>query len=332
MLSSGLYKLTAGYSRLHGVEIGLANPAWSYWPGLFASLPADWPLFRVLDHLAWVLQAGAAILMLLPPTRALGAWTILLIFATLIPFVRLGVLCQLVCLCAVLFFRPGDLGDSLLSSLVPGGPTATSALWIDGVGTLLIGLAVGYLFLLPLAHAGLYYNLLGRRALPEPLQSALERYTNLCGIIIWRVFSVDVINFYVDLFLESPDGRRTLLSRYGRGGSWRFNSVVEAIALTSVFTTLKYHPSNSELFLEKLRRYARTFACPPGSRLVFVHRSILKEDGRFAFRANAEFVWDARTGAVTERALREGPQLREPHSASPVHEGRRPGSYAPLGR
>ena len=50
-----------------------------------------------------------------------------------------------------------------------------------------------YLALLPFAHAGLYYNFYARRRLAAPLQWILDRYTNLFGLIIWRVFSVDVV-------------------------------------------------------------------------------------------------------------------------------------------
>jgi hypothetical protein len=65
-------------------------------------------------------------------------------------------------------------------------PVLTIALWV-------------YLILLPLAEAGLYYNFYARRALPAPLQTALERYTNFFGIILWRVFSVDLVNFFIRL-------------------------------------------------------------------------------------------------------------------------------------
>src|SRR5262249_61541970 len=89
------------------------------------------------------------------------------------------------------------------------GPVLTVALW-------------GYLVLLPLAHAGLFYNFYARGRLPGPLQRALDAYTNFFGIIIWRVFSVDVVNFFIRIHREpAGGGARTLVSRYGSGGGHR---------------------------------------------------------------------------------------------------------------
>src|SRR5205085_7302701 len=113
-----------------------------------------------------------------------------------------------------------------------------------------------YIGLLPLVHAGLYFNFLKRSALPAAIQRALEIYTNFFGIIIWRVFTLDVVTFFINVYVEAKDGtRRHQWTRWGSldwARQLRYGHVGESICVTSVFTTLKYYPSNSSLFRERL--------------------------------------------------------------------------------
>lgn len=333
MLSAGLYKVLAGYLRNHGMEFGLANPQWGYWWRWYAGLaPGHW-LFRTLNHLAWSTEIVAGLLMLTPPTRALGAALIIASFLFIATQIRLGFLCEMVMLAGVLFFPPGSLGDRLVSYLAfdSGALSIPSAVLSPVVGAALTVGLLGYLVLLPLAHAGLFYNFCARKRLPGWWQRALDAYTNFFGIIIWRVFSVDVVNFLV-LIHHQPrtGGQRTLISRYGWRGGLRYGHVGESIAVTSVFTTLKYYPTNTALFRERLLRYARTLPCPPGSWLVFEYVSIGKAERRFENISVAEFVVEVTAGTVTERVLNAGVSMRAAHAVSPVHEGLRPGTYAPM--
>ncbi len=183
---------------------------------------------------------------------------------------------------------------------------------------------------LPFAHGGLYYNFYARRRLPGLWQRALDIYTNFFGMILWRVFSVDLINFFIRIWREGREGGRTLVSDYGWRDGLRYCHVGESIAVTCLFTTLKYYPSNSPLFLERLVRYARTVPCPAESVLVFEYVSIRKMNDQFAFVPVAEYRVESDTGLVTERTLDPDSPVRATHPVSPVHEGARPGSYAPL--
>jgi len=337
MLSAGFYKVLAGYLRNHGMEFGLANPEWGYWWRWYCRMaPGHW-VFRMLNHLAWSTEIVAALLMLIPPTRALGAALIIASFLFIASQIRLGFLCEMVMLAGVLYFPPGGLGDRLIGRLIPELGSASPSGVLAALATspvveaaLTVGL-LGYLVLLPLAHAGLFYNFCARQRLPGLWQRALDAYTNFFGIIIWRVFSVDVVNFLV-LIHHQPrtGGDRTTISRYGWGGGLRYAHVCESIAVTSVFTTLKYYPSNGALFRERLLRYARTVPCPAGSVLVFEYVSIGKTARAFDHVPVAEFVVDVKAGTVTERVLNATVSVRAAHAVSPVHEGLRPGTYAPM--
>jgi hypothetical protein len=339
MLSSGVYKLTAGYASSHGMEGGMVNPQWGYWWWLYQRLSPRHGVFRFLNHMAWSLEVLAGVLMLLPPTRFIGGLIMLGSFVFIATQIRLALLCEMVIVCCVLFFHPGSYGDQLISLMLSDSfATAAPAVAMPTlVNTLLAALLWGYLILLPLAHAGLFYNFYGRKGLTSFIQRALEGYTNFFGIIIWRVFSADHTNFFVRIYqrprVPPSDNEpfRTFVSRIGlRDGSLRYNHVAESIVVTTLFTTLKYYPSNNELFRDRLLRYARTIEHPADSVLDFDYVTIRKGNDGFEFVPVAVYAVDVEAGTITERVVEEDFSVRATLSGSPVHEGTRPGSYVPL--
>jgi hypothetical protein len=180
-------------------------------------------------------------------------------------------------------------------------------------------------------HAGLYYNFYARRPLPGGLQRPLEWYTNLFGIIIWRVFTADLLNFLIRIHRQDRvTGDRVLLSRYGLSGGLRFSHVAESITVTCVFTTLKYYASNAALFEQRLLRYARTLPCDRDHLLVFEYVSLVKAPSRFEFVPAAEYAVDLRDNSVRRTVLRPELSVHAAHARSPLHEGAAPGSYLPL--
>jgi hypothetical protein len=335
MLSAGIYKFTAGYATNHGMEGGMVNPQWGYWWWIYQHLsPTHW-LFKTLNHLAWSLEVIAGVLMLIPATRFVGGLIILGSFVFIATQIRLALLCEMVIVCCFLFFHPGSYGDQLTAWMVPAQAMSSGPDFVlpSLLQTVLTVLLWAYLVLLPLGHAGLFMNFYANRSLPIFLQRALEAYTNFFGIIIWRVFSADHTNFFVRVYERRADvGRdqRSLISQLGLRGSVRYNHVAEAIVLTTLFTTLKYYPSNNELFRERLMRYARTVPCADGGVLEFEYVRIIKRDKSFDFVPVAEYVVDPKAACVTEQSLDESFSVRVPLSGSPVREGVRPGSYLPM--
>jgi hypothetical protein len=332
MASAGIYKATGGYARNQGMDFGMVNPQWGYWWRQFRKLsPGHW-VFPVLNHLAWTTEVLAAILMLIPQTRAMGGLLITVSFLFIATQIRLAWLTEMMMLCGLLFVPPGHIVDRWISSALSVTPVhATPApWWVNG----LLAVALwGYLALLPLAHAGLFYNYYGRARLWEPLQRLLERYTNFFGIIIWRVFSVDHLNFFVRIYEQQrADGRRTLLSRYGSWRTWRFSHVGECIVVTTVFTTLKYYPTQPALFEARLRRYARSLLCSADNVLVFQYVSVRKHSNTYEHMTTVEYVFDPTTESITTIQVEPGFDVHAAHYASPVHEGVSPGSYAPATR
>lgn len=334
MLSAGVYKCTAGFPRNNGMELGLVNPEWGYWWRYYREKSPNHPLIWTLNQLAWSTEVVAAVLMLLPPTRFIGAVLIIISFFFIATHIRLALLCHMVMLCGVLFFHPDSLGEQLVALLVSTQSPAVNSqtALISIVNQLLTYALWTYLVLLPLSYFGIYYNFFARKRLPAPAQRILEIYTNFFGIIMWRVFTIDLINFFPNIYRRPRSGgERTLITRYGwRSGSIRFSHVGESITLTCLFTTLKYYPSNNDIFVERLLRYARTVPCRDDEVLVFEYIGIEKDDKRFEFTTVAEYVVDPVNKTVSEKALNERYDVRAPYAGSPLHEGAKPGSYAPL--
>jgi hypothetical protein len=328
-LSAGIYKLLAGYRANDGVDLGLVNPQWGYWWRLFRRSKPDNAVFRGLNQLGWLTEIVAGILMLIPPTRFLGGAIIALTFVLIRVQVRLGVLCEAVIVATIVFFHPGSAGAKLLDAVFGWLPAATTRGDDTAIAPFLTVLICVYLALLPLAHVGLGVNLYRRRALPGRLQRALELWTGTFGIVVWRVFTADVVDFFVLIYSFDDDDNRTLLSRWGWRHGLRYAHVGEAIAVTSVFTTLRYFPGRPQLFDERLLRYARTLPDAETSRFIFEIVGVIKEVDRFEYVPLSEFVVVPRTGAVSETLLSDRGSIHAPHGASPVHEGTRPGSYSP---
>jgi hypothetical protein len=326
MFSAGIYKFTSGYRRNDGMELGLCNPMWGYWWRAYVKHRPSGAIFWTMNQLAWTTEVVAALLMLLPPTRELGALLIILSFIFIATQIRLGFLTEMVMVCGLVFMSPSHTIGGWLESVLgtPAAVTVTPHPLVAAVLTVVIWM---YMILLPLADAGLYYNFYARRTLPSPLQTILERYTNFFGIILWRVFSVDLINFFIRISRVRGEQRVPIPPL----GSWpRFNHVGEMICLTSLFTTLKYYPSNNQLFQERLFRYARTLPRAPGERLVFEYVSVVKQADRFDWVTVGEFEVDPELNQLTERWFDRSVSPRAAHAASPVHEGATPGSYRPV--
>lgn len=332
-VSAGVYKVSAGFARNDGMELGLANPAWGYWWRRYKDLPPSHLLLRTLNHLAWSTEIAAAILCLVPATRTLGGLLLIATFFFIATQIRLAFLCEMVMVCGVLYFAPGSAADRFVASIVApfGGAAIAAPDAFPALARLLTIALYGYVALLPIVHAGLYYNFYLRRPLPGGLQRLLDRYANLFGIIIWRVFTADLVNFLIRIHRQDRvTGDRVLLSRYGISGGLRFSHVAESITVTCVFTTLKYYASNNMLFEQRLLRYARTLPCDRDHLLVFEYVSIVKAASRFEFVPVAEYVVDLRDDSVRRDVLRADVSVHAPHAGSPLHEGAAPGSYLPL--
>lgn len=325
---AGQYKLFSGYAQNNGLELGVVNPMWGRWWRFYSRIPPGHLMYRTLNHLAYLTEIGAAILMLIPRTQAIGALLLALSFVWIAANIRLAFLCEMVILCCFLYVAQGTFEDDLMRRIM-GDPARSPQLFAAAPGWLNDALRYGllaYVVLLPAVKLMTYYNFYARRRFPQPVQRVLDAYAGFFDIKIWRVFTVDIINFLVDIYIEDSRGRAKY-SHHGR--PFRYAHVGESICLASIFTTLKYYPDQRRLFEERLLRYARTVPCPRDAILVFQYMAIRKRERDFCFSPVIEYVVDPRAGTVRDRPLEASFSVHAAAQTSPVHPGARPGSYAP---
>jgi hypothetical protein len=162
MLTAGLYKLFAGYRHSQGMELGMVNPEWGYWPEFWAKWRPSHPLFRFFDEMAWGTEVVCGVLMLIPATRMLGGLGILLSFVFIATQIRLGFLCEMVILCCLLFFGAGA------AALPPAPgvrlPAAAQSALVVACWT--------YIALLPIVRGGISFTIL----MTAPVCAALARF------------------------------------------------------------------------------------------------------------------------------------------------------------
>ena len=338
MVCAGTYKLLAGYLRNNGMEFGRVNPVWGYHWRFFRNVsPTGW-YPTLLNYLACLVEIVSGVLMLipLPTTQWLGAVAISLSFLYVACFIRLGRLAFLMTVLPFVFW------PTVAASITAGPALGTSPWAAEPILAVLRGALWAYMVLLPIVKVTQYCNLFLNVTLPEPFQHWITAYANRVPIIIWRVFTADVTDFYVRIWGGDAAGRAVepivVEDTYGLQG-WahprfklRMLHVTESIALVSVFTTLKYFPSNRSLFEDKLRRYAASLLLDWGRSyptLRFEYFQVVKEETRFGYAHRGDFILDLHSGEVRDDNVEPGFTFSTPAKFSPVRESVAPGSWTP---
>ena len=333
MTDSGIHKIFHGYPKDMGMNYGLANPAWSYWPEFFKKFPQEHFVFRFFNHSAYIFQVAGGICLLFPPSHWLGALIISASFLLVKSTIRLGVLCDMVILATLIYTHPGGIIHGTLQKFI-AAPSLTlpDSVFFVVLNGLLTGFFSFYIILLPFAKAGLYFNFYGRRALPQPIQKVLEIYTNSIGIILWRVFTIELIDYFMRIyFVDRKTGERTLLSRFGH---WKWNDnnrflwVGESIMSVIVFNTERYFPQ-TDLFRQRLLRYAASFQAPPESDILFEWVILISGRAGFDYVPAKEYCVNLEKQTIEVKILDENALKIQSTRNVAMHASVKPGSYAP---
>ena len=309
IVCAGICKMLSGYFGNEGMEYGKANPMWGYYWESFHKKNPRAVYVRLMNFVASAIEMGAGILMLIPNawSQVFGGVAISLSFLYLSPFIRLGRLAFLMALIPVIYTPTFDQSLRALHPFLVQPVLAPSTIFCCEV---LIGAIMVFLLGTKVVQ---YLNFFANWRAPEPLQSVVTGFGNLWPVIIWRVFTVDVTNFFVRIYSISSDGISTRVVHESETYSYRdwknlrlklrFLHVTESIALVSVFTTLKYFPSRPELFRDKLVRYAQSVAVMLPEKpqaLRFEYMSIEKSREKFLFVPTGSFKVDLRDLTITE--------------------------------
>jgi hypothetical protein len=332
MLCAGQYKLFSGYPQNNGMERGMVNPWWGKLGSFYRRFAPSHAVFRLLNHCAYLGELICGALMLIPPFAEAGGLFMAASFLFIFVHIRLGFLCHTVMVGCLLFCHPGGWVDRLLPACA-GIERGLDHPALSTVNAALAAFLILYVMLLPLAKLALYYNFYAKKRLPRRWQALADRWCNLWGIIIWRVFTIDNTNFYVNAYFQDRQtGERRLYSRpqgYDLGSGLRYIHVCEFVCFVSIFTTIKYFPSNSPLFTHRLWRYARTLPCPAGQQVVFQWVDIRKTPTRFEDVPSKEFVLDMESAEMTVINLEDGSSETDRLRFAELVEGATVGSYAP---
>ncbi len=332
MIAAGIYKLTAGYAHGDGFERGLVNPWWGFWAAWLRRVPPSSPAFRILNNAGWLAEVVCGTLFLVIPLAPFAAVFFAASFLGIGILIRLGFLAEMVALCTVLYFYPGSLFATWIAHALPASAvTPTSGPLAGAIVAVLVAAMAAYLAALPFAYAGMSINFYFKRTLPGVLQIALDRWTQFFGLILWRVFTADLINFFVDIRVREAGEERAYmrLRAWDRSTGWRYMHVGEFICLASIFTALKYYPNDRAIFERRLVRYARTVPLIGGGQIIFEYHAVRKEERAFRYVHVARYIVDPANATVTDQILESGFDPSKRAETSPVSAGVRPGSYAP---
>lgn len=329
MITAGLYKIMAGYRKGTGIEYGMVNPQWSYFPRQFRHIPLKIReiVFKLLNESSWLLEIFGGTLLIFDETRLYGALLIALTFVCLLPIIRLGFLCITVLLCVFIVSQvignPTSSWTALSQTFSENGSSATSKIVIFG--------AMAYLIIMLFVRTVQMINVFGHKRVHHLTQKVSDLVANIFGIILWRVFTPDVTAFWIRVEIvdhpykpKDSGAIRSVITTWGRG---RFFLVSEAIALTSIFTLPRYFPHNREIFENRLRRYANSLGGHGDYCVRFVYIEIEKQGSEFFDLETAFFVVDLNSGLITSD-IQDGSLIAKPFKNSPVRAGVKLGSYA----
>lgn len=334
ILSAGFYKLFGGYFRNEGMEYGMVNPMWGYYWKKFFKMQPKSVTYWILNQLGWFTEILAACLMILPFTAGWGGLLLSVTFLFIATQIRLGFLCYMVALIGCLYAEPSSLFSKItekIYSFIGYTPSIdfSSVLIPEFLQKFVLFVLTIHLFLLPVAYLGIWYNHATGRKILSPFQKILQVYTNLFGIIIWRVFAKDLTNLLVTIFARSKNGEEKILSEYGSRFEWtgyRYSQVTESIAVDCLFTTLRYYPDNRDFFHKKLKQYALSLHEKKDSTIIFKVTKIKKSKNNFFHDPSAVYEVCLEDGSISEKITSPIWNKSEDHFL--LKPSIRPGSYA----
>lgn len=241
-LISGIYKYHSGYRSDRGIQIGLYNPMWNVFSFFWKKIPPNHPINLTLNWIGLWGEVIAGALLISVIGNTLGAIIIFVLFIGIGILVRLGTLAPTI---IILVFA------DKLAVLYDTNKNLTSDYYISGESLIAIGLLI--LFLNIIAYIVMNYNFYAQKSIkPACFQDAVNGYLKFSGLVLWRVFTADLTAIYIEI----RNSEKIVSQWRGRTLS-RWNCVLESIALVSVFTSLKYSPTE-ELFMHRLSSYLKT--------------------------------------------------------------------------
>ena len=243
---SGSYKLTAGYQNARGMNVGLNNPQWSYWPRLWVSFSEGKFRTNLLNKIAAYGEILGGVFLLSIKFQIIGSVILALMFFGVALTVRLGNLCFL-----IIF--------SLLSPLIVQGPKNSGENLFPSYAFERLAI-IAFLVSITM-YLSLLVNYYSSIRFPKKFQKVLNLHIRFFGTSVWRVFTADMTSIYIEIYDVTKPDSPILVSDWSNPRGRRFRFVGEAITVTSLFTMLKYQEDKSNTHF-RILTHARSLSLP----------------------------------------------------------------------
>ena len=257
IFDAGIYKVFNGYLKNDGFQYALMNPFWSYWCNTNIVNSVSSKIWRIINPFIAISQLTIGFLMLLPTTQAFGTVHLGLGFLVLAFFLKLANL-------------PLLIGSLIFLFVDQKFETSVEQLdlfsWLQGIdlGLLLIGAT--YSSILLAGQIIVWLNFYFSIYLPSSFQRIFDLINLHLPILIWRVFSADVVNIYSLVYEVDTSGDKRLINSwnfmtdYGKStfDRARFFNVAESCVMSSIFNSIRYNDKNLPLAKQRLLQYSYT--------------------------------------------------------------------------
>ncbi len=281
-LVSGIYKISAGYTSGRGINIGLNNPQWAYFPNLFNRLTSQNFMTKILNYISVYGEIVGGILLISVKFQIAGSIIIAIMFLGVALMVRLGNLCAII----------------VVTVLSPNFVVSSGVASSNLDGQQFVRIFIVFCSILSLAnYIAININFYFRLRLPRYYQNFTNFFVRVCGTSMWRVFTADITSIYIEIYMIS-NNVKTNISSWSSWKPSRFRFVGEAIAVTSIFTLQKYTQDKS-LFESRILNYVRTLKVP--SNEIYFDYFFIEESGtQMTRRLISTYKVDRDLGLISE--------------------------------
>lgn len=232
---SAIYKIQSGYRTDRGINVGLVNPQWSYFPNFWQKISPFSIKYKILNFMSIYMELLGGIFLCIPKTQIAGFTLITLTFLAVATTVRLGVLCtQIIFSASIVFIDTSEIENFTRHQ--------------DVLKIILFAIIIVQI----ISYLVNFMILIKQFDFKYVITKFVHIMNKYYGISLWRVFTSDITSIYVEVYAKKEIGEYKLLSKWDKWNCFRYRNVGESITLTSIFTTLKYFPTNSDLFENKL--------------------------------------------------------------------------------
>lgn len=315
---SGLYKLNSGFTLKdsYGLNVGLCNEMWSRWPNLFMKIPPKSWIFKTAQFISSWGEIFGGLLLITGYFSKLGAVVLIAMFLGIGLLVRLGLLIPQLIFCLSLPFvdfssRSDKLGYQF---------NAMTTLLIVGLYLFVMGEMLTYIIFL--SQSKIVNFKISRVLYPIAIF-----YSKYFGTILWRVFTPDITSLHINIFLVDSDMSKRKLTSWDDKKCFRYRYVGEAITVASIFTSLRYWPSNYEIFKTRILSYARTLNTIGCLYVIFEVSRVKIDQQNSKLDLVSLFVLNLSESYISEHRINYDYDLRAPEKFSRIRSDAKIGEY-----